>query len=224
MDIESTIFKKCKVDFNKLVSYGFKLENNVYIYYQNILNNSFEVIIEIYENGTVKGKIMDLNFNEEYTNYRINDACGDFVGGVRENFINILKDIKNKCFNENFFIGEQANRLTYFVEKYYMVIPEFPWDKYSDYGVFKNRKNNKWFALIMNINKNKLDKLCESKIIEIINVKLDEDMIEELLKKDGFYPAYHMNKKYWISIILDNTLSDKEIQKYILLSYNFTIK
>jgi predicted DNA-binding protein (MmcQ/YjbR family) len=76
----------------------------------------------------------------------------------------------------------------------------------------------------MNINKNKLDKLCESKIIEIINVKLDEDMIEELLKKDGFYPAYHMNKKYWISIILDNTLSDKEIQKYILLSYNFTIK
>ena len=58
--------------------------------------------------------------------------------------------------------------------------------------------------------------------VEIINVKLNEEKIKKLLKQKGFYQAYHMNKKNWISIILDNTLSDDEIMTYIEESHRFT--
>jgi len=60
--------------------------------------------------------------------------------------------------------------------------------------------------------------------IEVINIKLDKEEIIELLKKDGFYPAWHMNKKSWITLILDETLSDKKIMEYIEESHSYTVK
>ena len=45
-------------------------------------------------------------------------------------------------------------------------------------------------------------------------------MIKELINIDGFYKAYHMNKKSWISIILDNTLDNEIIYSLIDQSYN----
>ena len=57
----------------------------------------------------------------------------------------------------------------------------------------------------------------------IINIKIDPHEIEELLKADEFYPAYYMNKKSWISMILNNTISDENIMNLIEKSYSYTI-
>ena len=57
-----------------------------------------------------------------------------------------------------------------------------------------------------------------------MNVKLDKDKIQELLKKDGYYPAWHMNKKSWITITLDEVISDDEIMNLIKESYSYTKK
>ena len=73
----------------------------------------------------------------------------------------------------------------------------------------------------MNLDLSKLDN--NSGEVEIINVKLDENKIQKLLKQKGFYKAYHMNKKSWITIILDDTLSDKYIMDLIDESYSYTV-
>ena len=70
----------------------------------------------------------------------------------------------------------------------------------------------------MNIDKSKID--SESAEIEIIDIKALEDTIQELIKRKGFYEGYHMNKKNWFTIILDDTISDEEIFKLIDDSYN----
>ena len=116
----------------------------------------------------------------------------------------------------------QSNRITNYIIGKYNTKPEFLWEKLDGSAVFRNKENNKWFGIIMDINKNKLDK--ENKIIEIINVKLDNKTIEKLIKEKGFYNAYHMNKKSWITIVLDDTLKDEEIIKYIDESYNIIKK
>ena len=72
----------------------------------------------------------------------------------------------------------------------------------------------------MNIDKSKLDSNTKGEV-EIINIKTNR--VEELLNKKGFYPAYHMNKKYWITIILDESLSDKEIMELISESYELVL-
>lgn len=48
--------------------------------------------------------------------------------------------------------------------------------------------------------------------VEVINVKVDSSRINDILAQKGYYPAFHMNKKCWVSIILDETLPDAEIQ------------
>ncbi len=218
MDLEKDIFKKSIIDNNKLVKYGFKKNNNKYIISKNILNNTFRIDIEI-ENNIVKGSIYDLAFNEEYTNYRVLNQIGEFVNKIREEFINYLEDIKNNCTITNYFVTKQANRITELIIDKYHDIPVFLWDSYPGNGVFKNINTNKWYGIIMPINKNKLTN--EDKEIEILNVKLAKEDIKRLLKEKGYYEAYHMNKENWITIILDDSIDDEVIMELIDQSYQF---
>lgn len=216
--MEYELFKKCVFDYSKLLNYGFKKENNIYYYEKYILDNNYKICIKI-ENNNVIGKIYDLIFNDEYLNLNV-DSNLSFNNKIKEEYINILKDIKNNCTKESLFVFKQSNEITNYIKRKYKVSPEFLWDKSSGNGVFRNKNNKKWFGIIISVSKDKLDLKYKQEIIEIINLKLDEDMIKELIKMDGFYRAYHMNKKSWISIILDNTLDNEIIYSLIDQSYN----
>ena len=216
--MEYELFKKCVFDYSKLLNYGFKEENNIYYYEKYILDNNYKICIKI-ENNNVIGKIYDLIFNDEYLNLNV-DSNLSFNNKIKEEYINILKDIKNNCTKESLFVFKQSNEITNYIKRKYKVSPEFLWDKSTGNGVFRNKNNKKWFGIIISVSKDKLDLKYKQEIIEIINLKLDETMIKELIKIDGFYRAYHMNKKSWISIILDNTLDNEIIYSLIDQSYN----
>lgn len=222
MNLEEEIFKRRKCDFDTLIDYGFVKEENIYKYSKKILDDTFKVDIIIFKDESVDGKIYDLDLNEEYINFRVERQRGEFVNKIREEYNNILNDIAKKCYIEEPFIFKQTNRISSKIKEIYNDEPEFIWDKFPGYGIFRNNNNKKWYALIMNVDRNKIeDKIGE---VEIINVKIDPDSIPNLLKRDGFYQAYHMPKKNWISIILDDTLTDEEIIKYIIESYKYTEK
>lgn len=220
MNIENEIFKRTIIDFNKLEEYGFKKENNIYKY-SKIFMDDFKAEIIVNSDGKLSGKIYDLNTDDEYINFRIESQNGKFVNEVREEYKNILEDIKNHCTDKLYFITKQANRITKSIIEVYGDEPEFVWDKFPGYGIFRNPNNEKWYSLIVNIDKSKLDKNCTGEV-EIINLKLEPDKISKLLHKNGFYPAYHMNKQNWLSIILDDTISDEEIIKFIKESHQYT--
>ena len=213
MNIEEEIFNKYKVDFNKLIKFGFIKQNENYIY-SKIFLDSFKSIIVVDRNGKVSGKVIDLDTNLEYINIRLNNTLS-FVNKVREYYKLILMDIRNNCFIENYFIYKQSNLICEYIYKMYNDKPEFLWNN-SLSGVFRNKINKKWYAIIMNISGNSFNK---SKNIEIINVKIKDNLLDELLKINGIYLAYHMNKKKWISILLDETIDINLIKKLIDDSY-----
>lgn len=210
------VFQKSIPDYSKLIKYGFKVINDIYEY-EEILLDSFKLKVMIKE--SVKIKVYDLDSEEEYTNFRI-QGSGEFAGTVRANVERILLDIKDKCFISQYFISKQANRISKLIKNKYGDSPYFEWDNYPDFGVFKNSETKKWYALIMNIARNKLDDNTGN--VDVLNVKIDSKKIEDLLKEKGYYPAYHMNKKYWLSIILDDTLTDDTIMSLIEESYSYT--
>ncbi|MBO6145547.1 MAG: MmcQ/YjbR family DNA-binding protein [Bacilli bacterium] len=218
MKIENEIFKKSNVNFNKLERYGFKKVEDNYIFEKNFLQDDFKAIININNEGIVSGKVIDLQVNEEYTNIRT-EMTGEFVNKVRDSYKNILKDIKKNCFDTNYFIFDQSNRINKYIKKKYNNEPEFLWDKFPGYAIYRNNNNDKWYGIIMNLDLSKLDNASGE--VEIINVKLNENEIQNLLGEKGFYKAYHMNKKDWISIILNDTLEDDIIFTLIDESYNF---
>lgn len=54
-------------------------------------------------------------------------------------------------------------------------------------------------------------------IVDVLNVKCDTIMIGSLRMQDGFYPAYHMKKDTWISILLDRPEMDETIKDLLAL-------
>ena len=218
--MEEEIFKKSIILLDKCLEYGFVKEKDNYIYKKDILDNSFEIIITIHDNK-VKGKIIEKDLDEEYLNFRIENQIGEFVNTIRDEFIKVLEDIKDKCTMQNEFVFDQANRISNWIKEKYGDSPEYLWDD-LDAAAIRNKNNKKWYGLIMYINKNKFSK--ENKMVNIMNIKLPPEQIDELIQKEGYYRAYHMNKKYWITFTLDDTVKDDELKKLIDISYQYTIE
>ena len=98
---------------------------------------------------------------------------------------------------------------------------DYPWIKYPNYEVFRHSNNKKWFALIMDVSKNKLG-LAGDEILDIVNFKCDPVLIGSLRMENGFFPAYHMNKDSWITVALDGTVDDEKIKALADMSYELT--
>ena len=221
MTIEEEIFRKCKPITSKLIKYGFIKEDAKFIYSKNIMNGDFRVDVRIAED-MVEAKVIDNAFGDEYTNYRIEDSVGSFVGQVRDELYTILKDIKKKCFISQCFTFSQTNEICSMILEKYGDEVEFPWDdSNSDCGIFRNPDSQKWYGIIMPIDKSKIEPEQEG-LVEVMNIKLEPDEIDELVKQSGFYRAYHMNKKYWITIVLDGTIDSEKIMKLIEESHSYT--
>ena len=113
------------------------------------------------------------------------------------------------------------------IEKYinenYNVLQEYPWEKYHNYTTFKHTNSKKWFALIADVSYKKLH-IEKEGIVNVINLKNIPEMIGGLRKEEGILPAYHMNKEYWITILLDGTVPKQKIFDLIDISYDLTKK
>ena len=218
--IEKNIFNKYIVDKNKLINYGFERKNDKFIYKKYLTKPDFIAIIEFQKD--IRGKIFDISINDEYTNFRIENLNG-FSSEIREEYINILVDIRKKCFKKEWQNFVQAKRISKFIEEKYKDLPEFLWEKFPNYAIYRKKENKKWYALFGAVALNKVDKNSKSNnIVEIINIKIDKNKIQNLIKQKGIFEAYHMNKKSWISILLDDTLDDFEIENLINESYEIT--
>ena len=106
-----------------------------------------------------------------------------------------------------------------YIKKKYKISPEYPWANYDSNAVFRHGDNNKWFALVMGVEKNKLG-FSESGYVDVINLKIDDMMFRDILvQKDGILPAYHMNKQHWITVLLDGTVDEAEVYDLIDASF-----
>ena len=218
--IEENIFKRAEINENALKQYGFRQSKGIWTLERPFMNGNFKAVITIDGNGHISGTVYENATEDEYLPLRVESMDG-FATEVRNAYIDILKDIKEKCCHENLFIFPQANRLADAIYKKYGDKPVFPWDDFSG-GVFKNPNNGKWYAIVMAINAQKVDKKLTGEV-DVINIKLNPDKIKELHKEKGFYPAYHMNKKNWISILLNDTVPDKVLLDLLAESHAFTL-
>ena len=107
--------------------------------------------------------------------------------------------------------------------KKYGNAPEFLWKTTPGTGVFRNPETKKWYLAILDIDRSKIQKNKKG-LVEIALIKLSADNVQERLKQEHIYPGWHMNKKYWITVILDESLSDNEIMELIEESHSFTVK
>ena len=217
MKIEEELFKGYQVEESKLIPFGFVLKDKVYSKISTIMNGDFSLVISI-ASGVVDSKIYDINFGDEYTLFRSDKNVGEFVGMIREQLTEELLKVRDNCFFRVQFSDSQSIRIADYIFKTYGDKPDFPWYDYPYYGVFRNKENNRWYGLIMDVKENKLGEGVSAR--SVINIKPNPSMFNELLKLDNIFPGWHMNKKSWISVLLSNYFPDEYVESLIDMSYS----
>lgn len=103
--------------------------------------------------------------------------------------------------------------------KQYGTVPDYPWK--DENAVLRHKDNKRWYGVVLKVGRDKLG-FSDTETADVLNIKCDPLLIGSLRMKEGFFPAYHMNKDLWISILLDSAVSDSEIKNLIAMSYELT--
>ena len=70
----------------------------------------------------------------------------------------------------------------------------------------------------------KIFALADVEMFASVNLKVDpEEGFEIREKYSSVSPGYHMNKKHWITVLMDDTIPDKLIQSWIDKSYDLVV-
>jgi len=180
-------------------------------------------LVTVLPDGAVSYKVIDTTFGDEYILVNMEGVQGGFVGEVLSACEKVLTDISKKCYDTEILKAEQTKRALAFIKSEYDIEPEFLWKKYPDYTAFRRKDNEKWFAIIMTVDRSKIGLSGHGKI-EIIDMKAEPDFVEKLLKQENYYPAYHMNKKHWFTVCLDGSISDEVLFSLLSSSYKCSAK
>ena len=211
-----------KIDNKLLLNYGFKKINNEYIYQQNIGNDKFRVEV-IINKDNMTSKIIDILNEEEYILVDLKTTLGEYASKIKDEYEFIINDIINKCSYIDSFKSKQTKKIiTYIKEKYHNEL-EFLWPNSLDTAVFRCSDTNKWYGVLMIIEKKKLGFKDPTKV-EILNLKYQKDKMDSLIDNKLFFRGYHMNKKSWLTIILDESVNINKIYELIDNSYSLVIK
>ena len=114
--------------------------------------------------------------------------------------------------------GLKREEIFEYVKKQYGTIPEYLWKESPESAVLRH-KNGKWYAVLMQVEKSRLGLEGDTEV-DIIDVKCNPDMVGLLTQTYGFLPGYHMNKKYWITMLLDGTVSEAKNLDFLDMSYD----
>ena len=83
-----------KINYKKLIDFGFKKINDKYIYKKYINDNKFYVEV-IYSNNNLISKVIESDDNLEYILVDIDSASGEFVSKIKIEYEYIMHDIIN---------------------------------------------------------------------------------------------------------------------------------
>jgi len=213
------LFKNKKVNFQKLSNFGFVNGE----YSTDIMSGNFKLTIKISKNNGIKTKLIENSTGEPYTLHLVEDVQGSFVGQVREEYEKVLTEIAEKCFEQDVFKSEYSKLVIDYAKEKYGDDVEYLWKKFPDNAVCRRKDNKKWYFAILTVSKDKLGFESKEKV-EVIDLRAATNEIDKIVDNQKYFRGYHMNKKHWLTMILDGSVPISEIYERIDNSYKLALK
>ena len=203
---------------DKLLAFGFAEAGGNLMLKKEIADGQFYAEIKLSEK-TLSADVFETATNEKYVLFNVASAQGAFVGQIRSEVQEVIEDIRSKCFINQ----DIKEKYVDFLHSYFHTFGDNPWvdagakmkcapangrvkgsseaslDRTYDTNIVYRCPNNKWFALIMQI---KFKNLGFESDEPVWAVNLKAENVEAITDKKSIFPAYHMNKKYWITVLL----------------------
>ena len=199
--MEEIKYQNKKPTVEKLLSFGFAEEGGNYCYTKSIADSQLILKITLSHKRVLKAGIFDSSFGDEYVLHRVKDATGAFVGAVKDEYESTVLRVLDECFESDILKTEQAKRLRDYIFEKYGDTPEFPWN--DENSIVRRADNKKWYAAFLVIPAKKLG-IDSQRTVEVVNLKMPPEKITSTVDGKSIFPAYHMNKKHWITVLFDS--------------------
>ena len=97
---------------------------------------------------------------------------------------------------------------------------DYPFEGDFETAVLRHTDNKKWYALVMRVSRRKFSE-DEDEMVDVVNLKIPLELCGTFDLSGGVYPAYHMNKRHWISVLLPD-VSEDLLRRLVDLSFDAT--
>ncbi len=218
-EIIDEIFKDKRCDKKRLTTFGFSPANDgSYEYVEEILNGQFLLTVKIGRSGKIEAEVIEAEFRDKYSLHLVPNATGQFVTSVKNEYCRVLKSIVQNCFVPDYFKSPQSKRVIEHIRKKYGDEPQYLWKKFPANAVFRRSDNAKWYGALLVVPKRKIGLESDGKI-DILDLRADEEFIDSHIDGKKYFRGYHMNKRHWITVCMDGSVSMSEIKDRIADSY-----
>ena len=217
MSLESDLFERLRPSEDKLTDYGFRKTEAGFQYEKEFMDGAFLASVLV-KNGAVSGKVIDLFSNEEYVPVHLTIQTGSYAAGVRKEYLKILEDIAEQCFVKGEFLSAQADRIVSQIRNEFNETPEYLFEKFPGWAAVRHAGSGKWYAVLLDT---EIQDETGSRHVQLIDLHCEAAAVPDDMKA-GILPAFHMNKKTWISVIADDTCSDERIMDLVRMSWQST--
>ena len=211
-------FRQKKPNIAKLLAYGFERQGNAFCFRCALADGLMQLTVCVEPQGDVTARVIDCAAEEEYILHRVPEATGTFVGQIRAEYDARLSEIADRCFDPEVFKGDQTGRVIAYCRQTYGSEFEYLWQDSPDAAIVRRADNRKWYAVLMLVSRRKLG-LCSDENAEVLNLHADSGEVPTLVARPGIFPAYHMNKKHWVTVCLDGTVPDEVLFSLVDRSY-----
>ena len=218
----SYIFRAARANPQAFSDFGFEAaDENTFTCKKELPapNNTFYTILTLNPNDeTLTARVYEADTDEPYTLFDVPSANGAFISQIREQVQEIVNDFRSLCFET----ADLKDKYFDFLNAHFEVQPDYPWDDSPDAAVFRC-PNNKWFALAMKIKYRQLG-LSGDEELWVVNLKAKPEDIPDITDKKSVFPAWHMNKKHWITVLLTATTSFENLCALTEQSYKLVTR
>lgn len=204
------LLKDKKVNTAALSDCGFESSDGKKYTYRRELHNGLYLLVELC-GAKLSVDVFDSIFNEKYAPF----ASGHGGGAIKSEVREILDELLARCCVKSDVKSDIIN----YIAETYAVTAEFPWKEYPTYCTFKTKVSGKWFALFMTVNAKVLG-FASNNMVDVVNVKVATDEVEKIVDGARILAAYHMNKKHWVTVVLDSETDFDGLKKLVDQSYN----
>lgn len=216
------VFRDRKLCEEKLLPFGCVRGENGFLYRTKLLNGRRCMEFEIHADGSVCVAMHDADGRD--IRHSAREAADKLQErALRREYEEELWHVAECCFEPDFFHGDPARSLVAHVREVYGDKLEFLWRKSPGSAIVRRKDTEKWYAVFLAVPRLKLGGSSKERV-EVLNLRVCPGELDGLVDHRSRFPAYHMNKKSWVSLCLDRTIPFEELAARLEASHRLAGK
>lgn len=207
----------------RALAYGFTEKGGTYRFEKLLCGGQFCLEVEVPPGGGLFTRTLDVLTQEPYVLHRVEGAKGMFVEQVRAEYLAALQEIAQHCFERSAFRSDCSAALLRYARERYGDEPEYLWQRFPSNAVLRRQDNRRWYAAFLTVAAQKLG-LPGEETLEIVDLRMVPEQIAQRVDGAKIFPGWHMNKKNWVTALLDGSVPPEELAALLDESYRLAGK